>query len=217
MEVVIDGKRFNAVGFAKEDEDRLRTVGTRLRLTAFFPVAYFDGWFIAGQSLASIREVMRGPTTEFDTWLFQRELESRLDTVKPKSRCALAGYLCAEETTLVDAPPELLKQPRSHHWYDDPIDGRLRHTILVRELRELGPLRSKAKPDSAPPPQAVIAHPPVEVSDYCVGRKEAARFAKTTETTITNWTKRGWLKVERQGRLIRYLKADLNNCKKRQE
>lgn len=53
-------------------------------------------------------------------------------------------------------------------------------------------------------------------TEYFFTCAEAAKYAGVSERTIKNWKKRGWLKVDQDGRKIRIARADLDKCRKGQ-
>lgn len=52
--------------------------------------------------------------------------------------------------------------------------------------------------------------------DYFTNTESAAEYAGVTKRTVLNWKKRGWLKVEQNGKKIRIAKTDVDKCKSRQ-
>jgi excisionase family DNA binding protein len=60
------------------------------------------------------------------------------------------------------------------------------------------------------------AAPSKSPPDYFTSLDQAAKYAGVTKRTISNWKRRGWLKVEQTGRKIRIARAELLKCKLKQ-
>jgi excisionase family DNA binding protein len=68
---------------------------------------------------------------------------------------------------------------------------------------------------------AATGHSNARPSEYVIGIKEAAKYLGKSERTIRSWIRREWLRADRPGgqgknpgKLIRFKRTDLDNCRK---
>lgn len=90
-----------------------------------------------------------------------------------------------------------------------------RHTVeAVEPIKQIAAKADQPKANSKA--NDVVAPPAKPAPDTFTNIQAAAKYIGVTTKTIRNWKKRGWLKVEQNGRLIRIAKTDLDKCKSKQ-
>ena len=182
-------------------KDSTLLIVSKLKFNGGFAEAPGAHWLVDGETPAQRQFLALGSGCTRMT-LTQAErfnlLEKILNGIQPALH---AGKKSPLSELKYPSPSELITKAVAVAWmreYSQPVIARRKGKPYIKLQRYVPVFLSAFGRESAP--------------DFFTSIKDAAAYVRKTKRTILNWKRRGWLKVEQNGKKIRIAKTDLDKC-----